>query len=75
MFRNIDPMVSSPTRDQTESVPMLKFVQARGNVRVFEWRTGNPPEVTEEQSIRIDLSDEQDDVNQSQDVSTVCYGL
>ena len=48
---------------------MLRFVQTRGNVRVYEWRTGSAPEVTEEQSIRIDLSDEQDLANQSQDVS------
>ena len=48
---------------------MLRFVQTHGNVRVYQWRTGTAPEVTEEQSIRIDLSDEQDLASQSQDVS------
>ncbi|KAK7092956.1 CDK5 regulatory subunit-associated protein 3-like isoform X2 [Littorina saxatilis] len=55
-------------REQSDSVPMLKFVQSRGNVRVYEWRTGSPPEVTEEQSIKIDLSDEQDLTNESEDI-------
>ncbi|XP_076455666.1 CDK5 regulatory subunit-associated protein 3-like [Babylonia areolata] len=58
----------SSTEQETDSLPMLKFVQSRGNVRVFEWRTGTPPEVVEEQSIRIDLSDEQDTANQSEDI-------
>ena len=64
-------------RSQPGSVPMLRFVQTHGNVRVYEWRTGSAPEVTEEQSIRIDLSDEQDLANQSQDVSyaTGCVSL
>ena len=56
-------------RTQPSSVPMLRFVQTHGNVRVYQWRTGTAPEVTEEQSIRIDLSDEQDLASQSQDVS------
>lgn len=55
-------------REITDSLPMLKFVQSRGNARVYEWRTGSPPEVTEEQSIKIDLSDELDTPIQSEDI-------
>ncbi|KAK7487429.1 hypothetical protein BaRGS_00021270 [Batillaria attramentaria] len=51
-----------------DSLQILKFVQSRGNVTAYEWRTGTPPEVVEEQSIRIDTSDEQDDTQQTEDI-------
>jgi hypothetical protein len=57
-------------REASDSLPALKFVQNKGNARVYEWRTGSPPEVVEEQSIKIDLSDEQDTTPQLEDVST-----
>lgn len=60
-------LLNNPERE-SDSLPMLKFVQRRGNVRAYEWRTGTPPEVVEEQSIKIDLSDEQDTANQTEDI-------
>ncbi|KAL8616487.1 hypothetical protein ACOMHN_041090 [Nucella lapillus] len=60
-------LLNSPELE-SDSLPMLKFVQKRGNVRAYEWRTGTAPEVVEEQSIRIDLSDEQDANSQSEDI-------
>lgn len=41
---------------------------SRGNVRVYEWRTGQPPQVVEEESIKIDISDELDPTTQAEDV-------
>lgn len=47
---------------------MLQFIQSHGNVTTYEWHTGKKPEVVEEQTIRIDLSDEQDETTQSEEV-------
>lgn len=53
---------------QSASLPVLKFVMSRGNVRVYEWRTGQPPQVVEEESIKIDISDELDPTTQAEDI-------
>ena len=53
----------------SENVPMMKYLLENGNTTTYQWRTGNKPEVVEEAKIFIDTTDEQDVTENLDDVS------
>ncbi|OWF41135.1 CDK5 regulatory subunit-associated protein 3-like [Mizuhopecten yessoensis] len=52
--------VMNSQKHQETCVTMLKYVQNSGDTTTYEWRTGTKPEKVEETPILIDLGDEQD---------------
>ena len=55
--------------NETDCVPMLKFIQSHGNVTTYEWRTGSRPVTIQEEWVVIDTKDEEDLNQNVEDVS------
>ncbi|XP_060074936.1 CDK5 regulatory subunit-associated protein 3-like [Ylistrum balloti] len=52
--------VMNSQKHQETCLPMLRYIQERGDTTTYEWRTGTKPEKVEEKAFLINLEDEQD---------------